>query len=279
MSDLKPASGIEILELASTLFTDYAEKQRLLKIPEGKQVVMDGDGLPIFPDGTLLAKTFYYSKTKNGVRQIIETRLLIFKENTWSAATYRWNEEQTDAELLTEGAVVPIDFTDQLGGHRSIQYAIPSQNDCSSCHRSNDKLTPLGPKVRNLNTVVKREGTSQNQLLYLIHKKMLKSADISQFAALPSYSDSTGTISLRTRAYFEMNCAHCHQPSGLGGKTSLNLEYTTPFNETGINYNKQNILMRMSTMGEFHMPKKGTTIVDDEGLALVKDYILSLKHE
>src|SRR6187549_4283785 len=55
--DLEPDSGIINYQLSSTLFTDYAEKQRLIKLPKGQKMVVKGDGLLLFPEGTMIAKT------------------------------------------------------------------------------------------------------------------------------------------------------------------------------------------------------------------------------
>jgi len=80
MSDLIPANDVHPLELSTALFTDYAEKQRLVKVPAGTMMYANGDGLPDFPNGTILVKTFYYyddvRKPDRGKR-IIETRLEI----------------------------------------------------------------------------------------------------------------------------------------------------------------------------------------------------------
>ncbi len=276
MAELVPEAGVEIYEIASPLFTDYAEKQRLLKIPDGQKLRMDGDGLPVFPDGSIIAKTFYYSKSKNGKRQIIETRLLIFKQGSWNAATYQWNAAQTNADLLIDGSTVPVTFADHSGIQRKLEYKIPSQNDCSSCHRTGDRLTPIGPKALNLNIIVDAEGKRQNQLAYFMKKGLFVHSDVSSIGSIPSYKDTTVDLSMRARAYFDINCGHCHQPAGMASSTSLNLGYLTAFEETGIGFNKQNILIRMSTMGEYHMPKTGTTILDDEGVILIKGYIKSL---
>lgn len=276
MSDLAPAEGVHVLELASTLFTDYAEKQRLLKVPEGQKLIIQGDGLPTFPEGSIIAKTFFYSRSNKGTRQIIETRLLILNDKQWNAATYRWDNDQQEAFLLHDGAVVPIAFTQDSGAEVKIEYKIPSQNDCGACHHSGDKLTPIGPKARNLNIEVQRQGVSQNQLTYLMKVGIIKPANTSSISSLPKYHDSTQLLSLRARAYLEMNCAHCHQPGGMGGSTSLNLQYEETFEDTGIEFNKSNILIRMSTMGEYHMPKLGTTVTDVEGVDLIKRYIEGL---
>lgn len=276
MPDLVPADNVVPVRIGSSLFTDYAEKQRLIKIPDSTKAIIAGDGLPVFPDGMLIAKTFYYSKSEEDAKQIIETRLLLYSNRKWNVATYRWNAEQTDAELLTEGATVPVYFEDQSGKRRHLEYKIPMQNDCGSCHRSGDELIPLGPQMRNLNINVNVGGKIVNQLTYLTESKLFAPTDISKIASLPDYRDSSLALTPRARAYLEMNCAHCHSETGTAASTSLNLSFTTPFEKTGITYNKENIVIRMSTMGEYHMPKIGTTIPDEEGVQLIKDYIRSL---
>lgn len=268
---LVPAEGVTTLEIAAALFTDYAEKQRLLKIPAGKKVILHGDNLPVFPDGTIIAKTFYY--TENDHRQIIETRLLLLQNREWNAATYRWQDDQQDAILLTEGAVVPV----KIGKHKVPVYKIPSQSDCASCHRSNNELSPIGPRAANLNITVNRDGIPQNQLSWLMKKGIFERADLSSLSALPDYNDTTRTIAARARAYLDINCAHCHQSTGIAAHTSLKLGYFTPYDQTGIEFNRQQIIVRMTTLGEFHMPKIGTTTIHAEGLQLVKQYIRDLQ--
>ncbi|HEY0667357.1 MAG TPA: hypothetical protein VGD22_04220, partial [Sphingobacteriaceae bacterium] len=59
-ANLIPANDYKLYELSSQLFTDYAEKQRLIKVPGTAQITATGDGLPHFPDGTIMVKTFYY---------------------------------------------------------------------------------------------------------------------------------------------------------------------------------------------------------------------------
>ena len=54
---LVPGNGFQLYELATGLFTDYAEKQRLIKVPAGTTITVVNDGLPNFPDGTILDST------------------------------------------------------------------------------------------------------------------------------------------------------------------------------------------------------------------------------
>lgn len=277
MERLDPAPNVEILELGSTLFTDYAEKQRLVKLPKGKTMRATGNGLPKFPDGTIIAKTFYYPFAEKKRRRLMETRLLIFRNGLWNAATYQWDAAQKEAILQENGAIVPVSFTDKEGIVRKVNYQVPAQQDCGSCHRSGNELVPIGPTARNLNIKVIRNGRSQNQLLYLHERGLLDYNRTDHFGTIPDYHDVSLPVVPRARAYLKMNCAHCHQPTGLAGRKSLNLDFTTPYLKTGIEYNKQNILERTAVMGEYHMPKIGTTVIDTAGVALIKRYILSLK--
>ncbi|HWW38659.1 c-type cytochrome [Pedobacter sp.] len=277
MANLEPAAGVEILELGSTLFTDYAEKQRLIKLPKGKRMRATGNALPEFPEGTVIAKTFYYSRAEGKKRRLIETRLLILQNGLWNAATYQWDMAKGDAILLEQGGHVPVNIQSKDGIVRKINYQIPSQKDCTSCHRSDNQLIPIGPKISNLNIEVLRNGKRQNQLVYLHEKGLLDYKDRNHFGTIPDYHDASLPTEQRARAYMAMNCAHCHQPTGMAGQKSLKLDFSTSYENTGIPFNKQNIVERTAAMGEYHMPKMGTTVIDTAGVALIRRYILSLQ--
>jgi uncharacterized repeat protein (TIGR03806 family) len=276
MSNLEPDDGVETLQLSSALFTDYAEKLRLIKLPKGKQVILNGEGLPIFPDGTIIAKTFYYTHIVGKGRQIIETRLLILDQSKWSVATFRWNAAQNEAFLVTDGANVPIHFTRQNGETRKISYHIPTREECGSCHRLNEAILPIGPKIRNLNIAIEKDSKKINQLIYLMKKGVFKKTAIDSLTGLPNYHDLSLPLAQRARAYMDINCAHCHQPGGFAGHTTLNLDYRTGLDRTGIKFNKSNIIIRTAEMGEYHMPKIGTTIIDRDGVELIKKYISTI---
>jgi hypothetical protein len=123
---------------------------------------------------------------------------------------------------------------------------------------------------------VMHNGKTQNQLVYLQAKGILSYDRASQLCNLPNYRDVSLPLDKRARAYLAINCAHCHQPGGMAGRISLNLDYAIDYEHTGIEFNKQNILERTSVMGEYHMPKMGTTVIHNEGVALIKQYIKSL---
>jgi uncharacterized repeat protein (TIGR03806 family) len=275
ISDLVPNDSVQVLELSYTLFTDYTEKQRLLKLPPGIKMIAKGDGLPDFPNGTILAKTFYYSAVQTkGQQKIIETRILQKYKGNWNIATYQWNDAQTEANLLTKGGTVSASIELPDGSQKDIKYKIPTVYDCYDCHRSNNSIIPIGPKLRNLNIDLLIEGKPVSQLQLLKEKGLLTIKQHEQTAKLPSYKDANQPLEKRARAYFEINCAHCHNPQGFAGAYSLDLRYENEFENTGIFFNKWNIEHRMTIRD---MPRLGTTIVDNEGLKLIQQYLAGLK--
>lgn len=277
MADLTPIKEADLLTISSTLFTDYAEKQRFVVLPKGKKMVARGNALLDFPDGTILAKTFFYPRSVGeGRKLILETRLLIKNKSQWNAATYKWNDSQDEAYLLTAGTTVPVTFWDEKGSSRKTAYKIPSRVDCIACHRQGSGVFPIGPKLRNLNIEVKRGAKSVNQLAYLRQRGRLEIASFSGVDRMPDYRTLLEPLERRARAYLDINCAHCHSPGGIGGITQLDLRYETPMNETGILLKQGKIAGRISISGELHMPKIGTTVPHDEGIRLILDYIRQL---
>ena len=276
-SDLNPAAGYELYELSTALFSDYAEKQRLIKVPEGLKMEALSDGLPAFPDGTILVKTFFYyrdARDKTKGKRILETRLLIKSGSGWNAGTYLWNKDQTDARLINDGLDRTVNWIDASGNPKVIAYHVPNINECGTCHNSNEGIIPIGPKLRNLNFIVNRHGLQVNQLQYLQDSSLLSQVDISKTGALPDWRNTTNSLEERARAYLDINCAHCHKKDGLASDTKLIFDYEMPIDETNILDRKNSILDKFS---EGSMPKLGTTVVDKEALELLKTFLGSKK--
>jgi len=92
--------------LNTPLFSDYAEKLRFVKIPEGKTVAYNLTEVLEFPVGTTLIKTFYYPNDFRDIskgKRLMETRLLIHEASGWKASEYVWNDEQTETVLEVAG--------------------------------------------------------------------------------------------------------------------------------------------------------------------------------
>ncbi|NNK21763.1 MAG: hypothetical protein HKP48_00335 [Winogradskyella sp.] len=277
-SNLLPSDDFLLLELSSILFTDYAYKQRLVKVPEGTQMTRLNDNSIDFPDGTILAKTFFYYNDERDTslgKRIIETRLLIKESNLWNVATYIWNDAQTDATLELNGMDTQVSWTNSNGNNISTLYHIPDRNECITCHQSNSTLIPLGTKLRNLNRVVERNGASINQINHLQSVGVLNGFQVNEISQIVDYNSLNFSLEERGRAYLEMNCAHCHNPSAWeeSAEQDLDFRYETPLNQTGL-LDEQDEIINLVSEGE--MPLIGTSILDQEGIDLIIQYIESL---
>ena len=275
-SRLIPSREFKLYELSTELFTDYAIKQRLIKIPAGKKMNVLDDKLPEFPDSTVLVKTFYYYHDERDTvkgKRIIETRILIKSNSGWNVAAYLWNDEQTDAALLTTGLGRTVNWINSDGEGKVIAYHIPSNRECATCHNADNSLIPIGPKLRNLNRDVVRNSETINQLSYLMNVGLMDSVNLSGINTLPDWKDASFNLEERARAYLDVNCSHCHSRNGYASDSKLVLDYELSYHDARIGKHKDEI---MESMKRGRMPFIGTTIVHEEGLQLIESYIKSL---
>lgn len=278
LKDLVPFSDFHLIELNSSLFSNYAKKQRLVKIPLGTEIIENGDGIPIFPEGTILVKTFFYyndERNENLGKKVIETRLLIKKEGLWNVATYIWNATKTEAKLELNGLDTQVSWINASGINRSITYHFPDQNECASCHQSNLEVLPVGPALRNMNIDIMGNNGTINQLEHFQSIGLLGTFNVSKISEIPNYHDSTLPLSERVRAYLDMNCAHCHNPSGWkkSMRRGFDFRFETELESTKI-LDKKNEIKKAVQDGE--MPFLGNTVIHQEGVDLIVQYINSL---
>lgn len=276
--DLVPTADFHLLELNATLFTDYAKKQRLIKVPAGTEMTKIGNNHLDFPDETILVKTFYYYNDDRDTalgKRVIETRLMIKNNGAWNVATYIWNETQTDGILALNGSSTPVNWIGADGENRSTVYLVPDENECIACHQANSEMIPLGTTLKNLNREVSRNGASTNQLTHLQSVAILNQFEVTQVASMVNYKDANLALEERARAYLDINCAHCHNPTAWedAANQDLDFRYETLLNDTRILRKKRRIKNQV-TDGE--MPFIGTTMLDDEGVDLLVDFINSL---
>ena len=264
--------------LSTPLFSDYTHKQRLIALPENAAMTYNGDGLPIFPDNTLIAKTFYYNLNERDLalgRQIIETRVLIKINGNWETGNYKWNEDQTEAVLDLVGSSLPITWIDADGATQSTTYKIPSDTDCFTCHKTYEDITPIGPKLRTLNFNI--NGT--NQLQQLVNDNQLMGlTDVSSVNTLPNWEDTSNSLEERARAYMDTNCAHCHIPGGqCEDQSTLNFADETARYNSEIVARKESIRFRISEYKDcISMPFIGTSMLHTEGVNLLNTYLDTL---
>lgn len=281
LTDLVPSMYTFEYKLNTPLYTDYAHKQRLIALPEGESMVYDGDGLPIFPDNTLIAKTFYYFNNEMDEslgKQIVETRILIKTNGEWQTGNYVWNESQTEATLDGNGLELPITWVDQNGTPQNINYKIPAGTDCVMCHKTYEDITPIGPKLRSMNFDI----AINNQLQNMISQGLLTgSPSPSEIGQLIDWTDVNHPTEERVRAYFDMNCAHCHSPGtyhNVNFFAAMDLRYETSFEESGIYESRYGIMTRLpSSIPQYSMPYIGVSLPHQEALDLIIPYLESME--
>jgi uncharacterized repeat protein (TIGR03806 family) len=222
LSDLSPADGVIPYTLNTPLFSNYSEKLRFVKIPQGKTVTFNDSVVFDFPVETVLIKNFYYPddfrKLEKG-RRILETRLLVKDESGWQAYPYIWNDEQTEAYYDPAGETKTISYINASGKKINTKYVIPNKNQCKGCHISNSKMMPIGPSARQLNSFL----SNKNQLDSWREMGLLTGVpEQSKISKLAVWDDvKSGDLNTRARAYLDANCGHCHSRSGPASTSGL----------------------------------------------------------
>jgi uncharacterized repeat protein (TIGR03806 family) len=316
MKNQTPSLNVIPYTPASSLFSDYAHKKRFVWMPIGVKATFNGDSNVLeLPVGAALIKTFYYDNVQpNNSTRILETRIMIRKQTGWIFANYVWNEAQTEAYLDLNGSFVNISWKDENNIIKTTDYRIPSEVQCIICHKSTQIVggntqtihIPIGIKPQNLNFNYSYETSTQNQLTKWIEQGYLENNFTlpNENNTTVDYNDTSKSLEKRARSYVDINCAHCHQ----NGKHCDYRPMRFAFNETGNangltnmgvcvdtedmqnfapalgkivtpgNINRSMMYYRLNTTNEtYRMPLHGRTIIHEEGLNLIGQWINSLQ--
>lgn len=225
---LMPATGMIEYDIETPLWSDGATKRRWLALPGSQKVGFKANGAWDLPLGSVLVKHFELPHAQQG-SQRIETRVLLRQSSDWLGFTYRWNETQTDADLLKVALSEDVCLDDACSATQTWTY--PSPATCLSCHTAAAGRV-LGLQAGQFNRV---ESNGVNQLRKLNCLGLFDS-DIgvpSQFRRHAAIGDATATIGHRARSYLASNCAHCHRPGTLV-PGSMDLRATTPLNAANV---------------------------------------------
>jgi uncharacterized repeat protein (TIGR03806 family) len=281
-----PAPGVIAYDVASPLWSDGADKQRFLAVPDGERIHMEQDGDFTFPTGSVLMKTFM----KGGRR--IETRLLVrHDDGGWAGYAYRWRADQSDADLALGSENVDLENGDT--------WRIPSRADCSACHTAAAGFA-LGPEFLQLNADLVYEATNRrsNQMDTLVHIGLFDNLadgdlDVDAMPRLFGLEDEDATLAERARSYLHSNCSSCHRPGG-PGRSDADMRFLVPWASQGMcgvapeagafgmddaalvhagDPDRSVLLHRMEALDAARMPALGSAIVDDDAVELFSAWI------
>jgi uncharacterized repeat protein (TIGR03806 family) len=299
----------------SPLWSDNARKLRFIALPGMSQIEFVEEGAWKFPEGAVLVKTFSLELEPHRAasERRVETRLLVIQQNEWVGYSYAWNDDQSDAVLVdAKGADQTYTIRDPSGVRDQVWH-YPSRTECMVCH-SRAAGFVLGLSTRQMNKVHDYAGRRANQLTTLEHLAALGpkvSSDpgtekpatpwklpkpVERYAALANPEDASASLEDRVRSYLQANCAQCHVAAG-GGNAAMELGIMTATDKARIVgvaplHDKFGIrdpllvapgaparsvlLHRMSVRGRGQMPPLASSLVDEVGVKLLRDWIAHL---
>lgn len=191
------------------LWSDGAAKRRWVDLPEGATIDARDPARWVFPVGTRFWKEFSFRGRK------VETRFMWrASQHQWVFATYRWNEQGTDAVLAPADGMAG---TLELSPGRD--HSLPSVDECRACHGA-AAPAPLGFTALQLSpdrdpAAIHGEALTPDMLTLgsLVDEGKLSGqsrALVSSPPRIKSQSASARSI----LGYLLANCGSCHDGRG-----------------------------------------------------------------
>ncbi len=175
----------------------------------------------------------------------------------------------------------------------------PSRNDCVTCH-SPQAGDVLGLKTRqlNCNQLFTGTGVTDNQIRAWNHVGIFNNPPLENtiptLDKLAAVSDTTASLEMRARSYFDSNCSHCHRPGG--APATWDARYDTPLlqqniinggvgNDLGIlgsrvvtpqDLTHSMLYSRVNRVGQDQMPPVARNLIDTNAVAMLSAWINSL---
>lgn len=310
--DHKLAPGVIPYSINAEPWADGGKAERFVALPgdtrldvHTKQDVQVGTikGDWKFPSDAVLVKTLSLQTdaTQPDSWKRLETQVLHYDQDTWRAYNYIWNDEQTDATLAeSEGFDRLIDIQDPEapGGKRQQRWHFASRSECILCHTTRAGSIH-GFKPDQVNREQNYGSVTDNQLRTLDHIGLFEQPLPDTWPRMINPHDESATLEQRARSYLHVNCAHCHRRGG-GGSSAMELPIEIPLKKTNMISARPTqgtfeihgaqvvapgdpfrsvMYYRMSKLGRGRMPHFGSNVVDEQGIALIRDWISSIPAE
>jgi uncharacterized repeat protein (TIGR03806 family) len=298
--NLVPSSGLIPYDIVVAFWSDGAGKSRWVAVPNEK-IKYSPTGDWTFPPGTVFVKTFELSADAAypSVKRRLETRLLVCDSaGGVYGAVYKWRPDNSDADLLKTSQTEEIPIKTATGEVRHQTWYYPSRPECLDCHNAKTSGV-LGVKTRQMNRAYTYpSGVTDNELRAWnrlgLFTPELNVADLANLPTLAAADDETRSVQDRARSYLDANCAQCHRPGGT--VAYFDARYDTPLEkqelidgpvliDQGIDRPRaisphdiwrSIVFMRVNTVDEIKMPPIARETIDQKGVALLRDWIMSL---
>jgi hypothetical protein len=290
-----PTPGLIPFAPNSPLWSDAAVKSRWIAVPNdgppydaGEQINFAPTGEWTFPDGTVFVKEFdLVVNEQTQEKKRLETRLLVRDENgAVYGVTYKWRDDNSDADLLPDGLDEDVSILGADGTTRIQTWHYPSRAECLFCHNPPASYV-LGPKTHQLNGsfTYPSTGRTDNQIRTLNHLGMLNpsvdEADILSYLHSVNISDTTQPVQVRMRSWIDSNCSQCHRPGGYG--PGYDARFYTPLEDQGLidyyvkfrNTPESLLYQRDDALDATKMPPLAKNLVDQAAMADLRQWIAS----
>lgn len=203
------ASDVHPFSPQYPLWSDSATKRRWIRLPKGSRIDASNPDAWIFPAGTRFWKEFAFERR-------VETRMIERQSNgEWLFATYRWNEDGSDAVLVPEKGARRV-----AESRPGVPYDLPGVVECRACHASG-LATILGFSALQLSS--DRDPNALHALPpdpgsldldELLRRGWIKGLPKALTAHPPRVRASSPTE--RTAlGYLHANCSNCHNSQSL----------------------------------------------------------------
>jgi hypothetical protein len=263
---------------AFELWSDGADKQRWIRMPDGERIDSTDMDAWSFPVGTKVWKEFSVA----GVR--VETRLLEKRgadDDDWVALSYVWEPDDRDASAAPLGVL----------GARGTEHDVPGAGECAACHRGRRSFV-LGFSAVQLSADAV---VGEIDLSDLVAQGRL-TAPPARIPVVPGTAIERAAL-----GYLHANCSHCHnrtRPDRDGARCfdpGTDFDFTLAVDDLGevattATYRTavgdaikpgepgaSKVIDRMGKRGLRGMPPLATAKVDTEARAVIRQWIEALR--
>lgn len=342
----KMKAGVAPYSVNAPFWSDGMHKERFIALPDTQTISFTANRGWNFPDKTVIVKSFALEKEEGNAatRQWIETRFFTRQQGEWYGYSYRWNEQGTDADLISSSGRDETFTVKTAQGERQQVWHYPSRAECMACH-SRAANYVLGLSTLQMNKAQQYASCTENQLAAFEQSGLLRgfdwvghareqlterasekglrgkekedylklngqqpdqrqaptsslfATDIATLPKLVNPYDAHEDLTKRAKSWLHANCSACHVPAG-GGNAQMDLEFSKSLHGLNIvdvkpihtsfglpdarliapgDPDRSVLLKRIATRGPNQMPQLSTNRVDEQGVALMREWIQSLK--
>jgi putative heme-binding domain-containing protein len=302
VQDHQFAPGVEPFYIAVPMWNDHATAVRAVAFPGTSRAGWKNDYLES-PKNAVLLRTISLEMTAGDRKSSrrIETQLLHFDGLAWHAYSYRWNADQTDADLVDrDGGEEVLNVVDAHapGGRREQRWRFHARAECIRCHmvrvaEPHGCLNAFEP----YQLASARDADGRSELERLTELGFIAGGQpAGQYAKLVNPFDTSAPLEQRARSYLHANCSHCHRPDA-GGAVQMYWPVFFDRDQTraiGVKPARGDfgirdarivspgqpdhsaLMYRVLTSGSGRMPIIGSREVDSAGTELLSEWIRSL---